>query len=1042
MKNDQLNSLLHWIRSYASERINSRLIDERRCFPPYIVLDLGNQGLLGMHAPKAYGGLELDNYSALKILQQLGAVDPSLGLFVGLNNILGIRPILKFANLKVREELLPILVPGRQLASFALTEPEAGSNPHAIQSYAMPAGINQWQLYGKKIWSGSAAWAGVINVFVRLYDDKKNDLGITGFVLKQGTQGLRQGPEALTMGMRGMVQNAFYLEGALTNVDYCLGKLGAGMDVAQDAMMYGRLAIGAVTLGSMKRCAQLLLRYAGRRHIATGKLLDNPVTLAKLAEITAASAALEALIDTVAIFLDQNEDVPVELLTVCKIIGSEYFWRAADSLVQGLGGRGYIENNIAPQLLRDARVFRVFEGPTETLFSYLGSRVLNNSQVLFKFIENKLHANHINKKIDSILAKVQEHFTQNNLKKLNNVANLQWQTYVLGELVCYCILLSAVEYANKNKPTAELERSSLWVQQCIEQLLKQRLDNQTALSSVMLNSEGIQELIHAYQTSIADIEQSMLGEDHALDSYLVKHHAKKINDAPLIVEEEASEGNKTIVDDEKFSELKNWLKQKIIKKLKLTEVSDSQTFFELGLDSVTVLQLVADLEDRIDCEIPTEVMWKYNNINKLTSYLTSLATDNTVVAAAEENSIINKMQHDISLFSKTVINPQKLSYQHKAEPTAILLTGATGFLGAFLLKHLLNTTKANVYCLVRAATPIEAFSRIETNLKKYNLTCADEILRVKPLCGDLSKPQLGLSDNDYQMLAQTIEVIYHNGALVNHLYDYESMRATNVLATQEMIRLAGQHKIKPIHFISSLGVCIKSGNSTCENETALNDPSHLVIGYTQTKWVSEQMLLDANKAGIPTTIFRCGMVAGDSKVGTAKTDDLFHSFIKLFIEVGKAPATSDQVIDVVPIDYVCAAMTHVAARTANFGKIYHLANPKPIQLTEFFSYLRSRNYIFETVSFDNWIKSCQQYLDSASDNNKNIVLSKYFEQTSYGRGVDTYFNAYRYNQNNVRAALADSDIKFPEFDKQLLDTYFNFFESSKFIARPEEIMCE
>ncbi|MEO1637048.1 MAG: AMP-binding protein, partial [Cyanobacteria bacterium J06631_9] len=239
-----VDALIQWLRKAAREQINSRQMDERRCLSPDVVLAFGNQGLLGMQVPKVYGGLGLSHQSMLKILQQLGAIDLTLALFVGLNNVLGIRPILRYGSAQLKEKWLPLLASGRELAAFALTEASAGSHPVGMAAQATPTETG-WYLRGEKIWSGSAAWAGAINVFVQQYNAQGHAMGISGFVVPQGSVGLRQGPEALTMGMRGMVQNTIFLEGVPVSSAQLLGAPGAGMSVAQDAMMQGRLGLAA-----------------------------------------------------------------------------------------------------------------------------------------------------------------------------------------------------------------------------------------------------------------------------------------------------------------------------------------------------------------------------------------------------------------------------------------------------------------------------------------------------------------------------------------------------------------------------------------------------------------------------------------------------------------------------------------------------------------------------------------------------------------------------------------------------------------------------
>ena len=199
------DDLIGWLRSYASERINSRLMDERRCIPPSIILDLGNRGILGLQVPESHGGLGLRWRDALRVLEQIAAIDLNLAAVVFLHNTNGIHPIQYHAQPELRDELLPLLASGRQLASFALSEPGAGSNVSGIRSLAQPRPDGGWKLRGVKRWN-AASWAGVVSVFVRLVQADGRLGGLTGFAVRQGTPGLRIGPEALTTGLRGSVQ--------------------------------------------------------------------------------------------------------------------------------------------------------------------------------------------------------------------------------------------------------------------------------------------------------------------------------------------------------------------------------------------------------------------------------------------------------------------------------------------------------------------------------------------------------------------------------------------------------------------------------------------------------------------------------------------------------------------------------------------------------------------------------------------------------------------------------------------------------------------
>src|SRR2546428_74419 len=200
------DEVISWLRKYAAGRINSNLIDERRCIPPYVVLDFGNRGLLGLRVPRRYGGLELTQADAIRVLEQLGAIDLTLATFL-LSHAHGVHTIQKYGCSVLQEELLSKLASGREISAFALTEPGAGSNPRAIQTQAVPDSRGGWVLNGEKYLVDSGSWASVITVFARTSDEARESSSISAFAVRQGTPGLVIGGESLTMGLRGMAQN-------------------------------------------------------------------------------------------------------------------------------------------------------------------------------------------------------------------------------------------------------------------------------------------------------------------------------------------------------------------------------------------------------------------------------------------------------------------------------------------------------------------------------------------------------------------------------------------------------------------------------------------------------------------------------------------------------------------------------------------------------------------------------------------------------------------------------------------------------------------
>ena len=514
--------LIQWLRDYADQRLNSRLIDERRTIPPSVVLDFGNRGLLGMHTSEQYGGLGLSIGETLRVLQQIAAIDLTLAIFTA-TNILAARLIERHAQPALRNELLPHLARGRELAAFAVTEPGAGSNPAAITTRAIPDGQGGWRLTGAKQWIGSAAWAGAINVFAQRYDSSGAPLGMAGFVVRQGAPGLEIGPEALTMGLRGMVQNTLHLHGAPVTADDVLGELDQGAAIAQETMMFTRLCLGAICVGGMKRCVQLMHRYASRRTVATGLLLDNPVSLLRLSELTAAIEALDALVMRTATLMDAGGTAPSPALLACKVLGSELLWQAADTLVQMLGGRGYEEKNVAPQIMRDARVFRIFEGPTETLTMHLGALALTSDEVqqcLATTFDNPDLAGVLRE----IAAEVQARSAGPAAPFADRASALTWAYAVAGEVALDALLLAAAEYAMRHLPAAPLSHPVTWAQQRFAHSIT-RARTATPAETARLDAAAITSLVARYADAIGDIEQGLPGVDERIDLLLQRRFA-------------------------------------------------------------------------------------------------------------------------------------------------------------------------------------------------------------------------------------------------------------------------------------------------------------------------------------------------------------------------------------------------------------------------------------------------------------------------------------------------------------------------------------
>lgn len=642
---DRVRELSAWLRGYAETRMNSRLIDERRTIPPYVVMDMGNQGLLGMIAPKDYGGLGLSNRELAVMFQQLAAVDTTVASFVVVNNALGLRPILRYATPENRDELMPRLATGRELASFAMTEADAGSNIRNLSSTGQPDGSGGWRLWGTKWWSGTASWAGVINTFVNLEGTEGEARGVSGFVLRQGSEGLRNGPEALTMGLRGMVQSQVLLEGVRVTERDRLGDLGDGMTPATNAMEYGRFAIAGMALGIIKRCTQLMLRHASRRTISTGGLIDNPATRLRISELGAAATAVEALIELVADRLDRDAPLPIDLYCACKTSGPEYAWRAADGLIQQLAGRGYVESNIAPQILRDARVLRIFEGPTEPMHMHIGSRLVHMPEELCGFLTEAMGEARL---ADDLAEMAQEVWQRGQAQAAlfgGPMQARQWAYLQIGEIATYGILRAALRIKAQHGKDATLARAETWTAMKY-QTLKARALEASAGEAAMLDRAQIEALAEGFADTIGDIEQSLPGEDRALDGLLARSGEAPVSAAPSMPSRPDTPPDPPAKTEVVTTWLKRWMAREFA--VRPETIADTDRFAAYGMDSVAAMMLVSALEDWTGTDLPPTLVWDHPSVEAIAREIAAMPEAR--IAGAVEPA--REAQDDLALLAR------------------------------------------------------------------------------------------------------------------------------------------------------------------------------------------------------------------------------------------------------------------------------------------------------------------------------------------------------------------------------------------------------
>ena len=368
------------------------------------------------------------------------------------------------------------------------------------------------------------------------------------------------------------------------------------------------------------------------------------------------------------------------------------------------------------------------------------------------------------------------------------------------------------------------------------------------------------------------------------------------------------------------------------------------------------------------------------------------------------------------------------------KPSKIFLTGATGFLGKSLLYDLLKQTSATLYCLVRAKT-IEAGKEKLCDGLKLHYGWDDAFApRIIPVLGDLSKPLLGLSPEQFQQMARESEVIYHNGAWVNHTAPYSRLKPTNVLGTQEVLRLACEGDAKPVYFISTISVFNPNDLSQKRviKESDELDPQEVPLGgYAQSKWVAEKLVKIAEERGLPVSIYRIGPISGHSQTGLFNPHDFLYKLIMGYVHLGSAPE-GEMLLDILPVDYVSRAIVHLSGQPESLGKAFHLIHPHPVSSNLLFEQLEEMGYPIKRIPYERWYTKLLAVAKSSPDHPLYPLVPLFSAVRSDDASAKSFnlkFDCY-----NTLKGLDDSAMTCPPIDRQLLKTYISFLLENGFLS--------
>ncbi|MDR0634714.1 MAG: acyl-CoA dehydrogenase family protein [Azoarcus sp.] len=378
---ETLNLLIDTVTRFVRERLvpAEEIIAETDEIPADIVTEMRELGLFGLSTPEEYGGLGLTMEEEVLVAFEIAKTSPAFRSLIGTNNGIGSQGLIVDGTEEQKQKYLPRLASGELIASFALTEPDAGSDAAAVRTTARRDG-DFYVIDGTKRFITNAPEAGIFTVMARTNPDIKGAGGISAFIVEKDTPGLSLGKRDKKMGQKGAHTSDVILENCRVPVANLIGgREGIGFKTAMKVLDKGRLHMSAICVGAAERMLKDALNYAIERRQFGKPIAEFQLIQAMLADSRADIYAARSMILDAARRRDDKENVSTEA-SCCKLFASEMCGRVADRAVQIFGGAGYMSEYAVERFYRDVRLFRIFEGTTQIQQLVIARNMIREAQ--------------------------------------------------------------------------------------------------------------------------------------------------------------------------------------------------------------------------------------------------------------------------------------------------------------------------------------------------------------------------------------------------------------------------------------------------------------------------------------------------------------------------------------------------------------------------------------------------------------------------------------------------------------------------------------
>jgi len=350
-------------------RMDHREIEKKRWIGDKTIRELGEAGLCGLYVDERYGGQGLSQTGYARVFETFAQIDATLSIVLGVHQSIGFKGIAMFGSDEQKERFLPDLAAGRKLAGFALTEPEAGSDAYEIKSRAVQQPDGSWVLNGEKRYIGNGATGDVFTAFARCEVDGK-DRHIA-LILERGMKGFEVGERYDTMGLRGNDLRRLYFNDVSVPAENVLGEPGEGFRIAMQVLNNGRIGLGTGSVGAAKKLLDLAIDHVKERRQFDRPLAEFELVEEKVAWMVSYLFGLESMCYLTCGLVDKGVDDYSLESAICKVSGTEFLWYAANRAMQLRGGAGYMRDEPYEKILRDIRIFPIFEGANDVMRAFI-----------------------------------------------------------------------------------------------------------------------------------------------------------------------------------------------------------------------------------------------------------------------------------------------------------------------------------------------------------------------------------------------------------------------------------------------------------------------------------------------------------------------------------------------------------------------------------------------------------------------------------------------------------------------------------------------